>query len=79
MDSSLTVGLSVATVSTGVLLFLNEKLKLNLAFWQILTVFPIITSFSLFPSLFSRNSEDLEHKEAFDAVCKKYSEEESGE
>mgnify|MGYP003126523478 FL=1 len=72
MDSSLRLGLSVATVCTGLLYFANEKVGLNLAGWQVLSVFPIITAFSFFPTVFTLNSEDISHKEAFDAVCGKY-------
>ena len=72
MDSSLSLGLGVATVCTGILYFANEKLKLNLPMWQVLSVFPIITGASFIPTVFTLNSDDISHKEAFDAVCGKY-------
>jgi len=72
MDSSLSLGLSVATVSTGLLYFANQKLDLGLPLWQILSTFIVITGASFVPTVFTLNSEDISHKEAFDAVCGKY-------
>ena len=79
MDSSLSLGLGVATVFTGLLYLSNEKLGLNLPMWQVFAVFPVITSASFIPTVFTLNAQDIEHKEAFDAVCEKYDEEEDGE
>jgi len=72
MDSSLALGLSVATVCTGLLYVANEKLGFDLPLWQVISVFPIITGASFIPTVFTLNSEDISHKEAFDAVCGKY-------
>ena len=74
MDSSLSLGLGVATVSTGLLYFANQKLDLGLPLWQILSTFIVITGASFIPTVFTLNSEDISHKEAFDAVCGKYEE-----
>ncbi len=80
MDSSLTLGLGVGTIATTALYILNQKVSgLNLEGWQILCVLPIVTSFAFFPTLFSKNAEDITHKEAFDAVCSKYAEKDEEE
>ncbi|MBT4661575.1 MAG: hypothetical protein HOC18_06695 [Candidatus Marinimicrobia bacterium] len=79
MEKALGKGVVVGGVITGLLWGADQFLKLDVPWWGFVSTFTILTGLSVGQGAISANSEDLEHKEAFDAVCKKYSEEESGE
>ena len=49
-------------------------MKWETPWYYIGAIFALITAASLGSGIMTNNSQDLEHKEAFDAVCKKYSE-----
>ena len=79
MEKALGKGVVVGSVVTGLLYGIDRIFNLEIEWYYLLSPFVLITTASVGKGAISANSEDLEHKEAFDAVCKKYSEEESGE
>jgi|TARA_R110002074_G_C12496694_1_gene662239 ABC-type uncharacterized transport system permease subunit len=72
--TALSMGLLVGGVGSAIFAFANTKLKLGAN--QLLAIVPltVITAFSVLHGTMSVNSEDLEHKEAFDSICSKYAE-----
>jgi hypothetical protein len=79
MEKALGKGVVVGGVITGLLWGADQFLKLDVPWWGFLSTFTILTGLSVGQGAIFANSEDLEHKEAFDAVCDKYSKEEDGE
>ncbi len=79
MEKSLGKGVLVGGVCAGLFYGLDRAMNLETPWYYIASIFVLLTAASVGKGAISANSEDLEHKEAFDAVCKKYSEEESGE
>ena len=79
MDKAIGKGVIVGSVMTGILWGSSEFFNLDVPWWGFLSTFTILTGLSVGQGAIFANAEDLEHKSAFDAVCDKYSEEESGE
>ncbi len=79
MEKALGKGVIVGSIITGLLWGADQFFKLDVPWWGFLSTFTILTGLSVGQGVVFANSDDLEHKEAFDAVCDKYSEEESGE
>ena len=78
LQGSLAKGVAVGGVITGGLWGADQVFKLNIPWWAFLSTFSILTFASIGQGVVTLNSEDLEHKAAFDAVCSKYAKE-SGE
>ena len=79
MKSALSKGIFAGAISSGLLALANHYGNLDVAWYYVASPFALITASSVAHQAIGESSQDLEHKEAFDAVCKKYSEEESGE
>ena len=74
-NNALTRGLLVGGVGSFIFALANSKLKLGAN--QLLALVPltVVTAFSVLHGNMTANKDDLEHKEAFDAICSKYDEE----
>ncbi len=72
--TALSRGLLVGGAGSALFAFANAKLSLGAN--QLLALVPItvVTAFSVLHGSMTANKEDLEHKEAFDAICSKYDE-----
>ena len=80
MEKALGKGVVVGGVITGLLWGSSEFFKLDVPWWGFLSTFTILTGLSVGQEAIFSNRNDLEHKEAFDAVCSKYEEkDEDGE
>lgn len=79
MEKSLGKGVVVGSIITGVLWGADQFFKLDVPWWGFLSTFTILTGLSVSQGAIFANADDLEHKEAFDAVCDKYEDETDGE
>ncbi len=79
MDNALGKGVVIGGLCSALFYGLDHFMKMDAPWYMAPSIFVLITAASVGGSAISMNSEDLEHKEAFDAVCKKYSEEDKGE
>jgi len=72
--TALSRGLLIGGIGSALFAFANAKLSLGAN--QLLAVVPItvITAFSVLHGNMTVNSDDLEHKEAFDSICSQYDE-----
>ena len=74
LNKSISKGLIAGGVASGLLFFLNRVGNLDIEWFYLLTPLPLLTAASVAHQSVGVSSEDLEHKEAFDAICSKYNE-----
>ena len=74
LQNSVGKGVAVGGVITGGLFGADQAFKLDLPWWAFLSTFAILTFASVGKGVVTLNSEDLDHKAAFDSVCSKYAE-----
>ena len=81
MGKSVSKGLVAGGIASGFLAIINHFGKLDIEWYYLLTPLPLLTAASVAHESVGINKEDLEHKEAFEAICSKYNEkdDESGE
>jgi hypothetical protein len=72
MSKSISKGLITGGIASGLLAILNRVGNLNIEWYYLLTPLPLLTAGSVAHQAIGESSQDLEHKEAFDAVCGKY-------
>jgi len=68
MEKAIGKGVVVGSVMTGILWGSSEFFNLDVPWWGFVSTFTILTGLSVGQSAIFANSDDLEHKEAFDAV-----------
>ena len=74
MDKALGKGLLVGGVGATFVYGIDQLMNWETPWYYIGAIFALLTAASLGNGIMTTNSQDLEHKEAFDAVCKKYAE-----
>lgn len=74
MSKSVSKGLIAGGVASGFLAIINHFGKLDIEWYYLLTPLPLLTAASVAHESVGINKEDLEHKEAFEAICSKYNE-----
>ena len=74
LNKSISKGLIAGGVASGLLFVLNRVGNLDIEWYYLLTPLPLLTAASVAHQSVGVSSEDLEHKEAFDAICSKYNE-----
>lgn len=81
MSKSVSKGLVAGGIASGLLFAINRFGNLGIEWFYLLTPLPLLTAASVAHESVGINKEDLEHKEAFEAICSKYNEkdDESGE
>ncbi len=74
MGKSVSKGLVAGGIASGFLAIINHFGKLDIEWYYLLTPLPLLTAASVAHESVGINKEDLEHKEAFEAICSKYNE-----
>jgi hypothetical protein len=78
MDKALGKGVVVGGIGAGVAYGIDRVMDWNTPWYYLAGIFVLLTAASLGNGVMTANAEDLDHKEAFDAICAKY-EEKDGE
>ena len=78
LNKSISKGLVAGGVASGLLFALNRFGNLGVEWFYLLSPLPLLTAASVAHQSVGVSSEDLEHKEAFDAICSKYDEKDDG-
>ena len=80
INLSVSKGMIAGGLASGLLFAINRFAKLDIEWYYQLAPFGLVTAASVGHGAITPNAGDLEHKEAFDAVCSKYEEkDEDGE
>ena len=81
MDNALGKGVVIGGLCSLLFFGLDRSMDLDAPWYMAPSIFVLLTAASIGGGVISMNSEDLEHKSAFDAVCGKYDkdDEEDGE
>lgn len=76
LNISVSKGMIAGGLASGLLFAINRFAKLDIEWYYQLAPFGLVTAASVGHGAITANSGDLEHKEAFDAICSKYEEKE---
>ena len=74
MSKSVSKGLVAGGIASGLLFAINRFGNLGIEWFYLLSPLPLLTAASVAHESVGINKEDLEHKEAFEAICSKYDE-----
>tara|TARA_R110002012_G_scaffold97632_7_gene234460 strand:- start:175 stop:489 length:315 start_codon:yes stop_codon:yes gene_type:complete len=72
MKQAVSKGIFAGAISSGLLALANHYGNLGISWYYVASPFALITASSVAHQAIGESSQDLEHKEAFDAVCGKY-------
>ena len=78
MDKALGKGVVVGGICTAILYGLDRAFDFKLSAYWYVSSFSLLTAASAGTGILFLNSEDLEHKAAFDSICSKYEEKDEG-